>query len=78
MQKGLKLETSQGAQTMAMQNLKQLTGIIQNSHRSSQNEPQTSKDQSQNKQEQKAKNIKHARLQKMCYTTPIKTNHGMT
>ena len=78
MQKGLKLKTSQRAQTKAMQNLKQMTSIFQNSPRSCQNEPKTCKDQSQNKLEQRAKSMRHARPQKRCYTTPIKTKHGMT
>ena len=76
--KGLKLGTSQGTQTMAMQNMKQMASIIQNSPRSCQNEPKTCKNQSQNKLEQRAESMRHARLQKRCYTTPIKTKHGMT
>ena len=58
MQKGLKLEASQGTQTKAMQNLKQMTSIIQNSPRSCQNEPKTCKDQSQNKLEQRAESMR--------------------
>ena len=78
MQKGLKLGTNQGTQTMAMENMKQMASIIQNSPRSFQNEPKTCKDQSQNKLEQRAESMRHVRLQKRCYTTPIKTKRGMT
>ena len=78
MQEDSKLKASQGVQTMAMQNMKQMANIIQNSPRSCQNEPKTCKDQSQNKLERRTKSMRHARPQKGCYTTPIKTKHAVT
>ena len=54
-----------------------MASITKNSPKSCQNEPKTCNGQGQNMLERWAQNKEHARPQKGCYTTPIKTEHGM-
>ena len=62
---------------MAMQSKPQRGKGIQNSPKVGQGETKNMLELSQYKLEQKAESMKHARLQKGYYTTPIKTKHGM-
>ena len=78
MQEGLKLETSQGTQTMAMRIKPQRAKGTQNSPKAGQDKTKNMLETSQHKLEHNTKSMRHARLQKGCYTTPIKTKHGMT
>lgn len=78
MQESPKLETSQRTQTMAMQGEPQRAKGYQNSPKAGQDRAKNKLETSQHKLEHNAKSMRHARLQKGCYTTPIKTKHGMT